>query len=77
MFALPGNVDSRASRGCHRLIRDGATLVESADDVLEQLGPLVEAVPRDDGRTVHHPAELSLNDLERQVLNAVRAETTR
>ncbi|MGA2621145.1 MAG: DNA-processing protein DprA [Thermoguttaceae bacterium] len=76
VFALPGNVESRASRGCHRLIRDGATLIESADDVLEQLGPLVEAVPRDDGRTVHHPAELTLNDLERQVLDAVRAETT-
>ena len=62
MFAVPGNVDSRASRGCHRLLRDGAILVESADDVPEQLGPLVEAASRDDGRKVHHPAELLLND---------------
>jgi DNA processing protein len=76
VFAMPGNVDSRASRGCHRLLRDGAILVETADDVLEHLGPLVETVPRQDGRTVHHPAELLLNEAEQNVLQAVRGEAT-
>jgi len=71
---VPGRVDSRASHGCHRLIRDGAKLVETADDVLEELGPLVEAAPRGDGTSIHHPAELLLNDLERQVLSAVTTE---
>mgnify|MGYP006267876823 CR=1 FL=1 len=36
--ATPGRADSPASRGCHALIRDGATLVTSADEVLEELG---------------------------------------
>lgn len=38
LCAVPGRSDSPASRGCHALIRDGATLVSSAAEVLEELG---------------------------------------
>lgn len=37
VFAIPGSIHSPLARGCHRLIRDGAKLVESAADVLEEL----------------------------------------
>jgi DNA processing protein len=76
VFAVPGPVDSPASRGCHRLLRDGARLVESVEDVLDELGPLVEATPTEDGRTVHHPAELTLNEPEKQVLDAIEIQPT-
>ncbi|WP_422018371.1 DNA-processing protein DprA [Roseateles sp.] len=40
VFAIPGSIHSPQARGCHALIRQGAKLVESAQDVLEELLPL-------------------------------------
>jgi len=38
VFAVPGPVDSSLSRGTHRLLREGARLVESPDEIIEELG---------------------------------------
>jgi DNA processing protein len=40
VFALPGSIHNPLAKGCHRLIRDGARLVESVADVLQELAPL-------------------------------------
>lgn len=43
VFAIPGSVDNTLAKGCHLLIKQGAHLVESIDDVLSQLGWLAQA----------------------------------
>lgn len=76
VFAVPGPVNSHVSRGCHRLLREGARLVETVDDVLDELGPLVEAAQVTANRVVRHPAELLLNEIELAVLGKIGEEPT-
>lgn len=71
VYAIPGSIESRLSRGPHQLIRDGAKLVASVEDVLEELGPLADQVQRDDGTTVRSIQEISLNEVEQSVLQAI------
>ena len=40
VFALPGSIHNPLARGCHSLIRQGAKLVETADDIFAELAPL-------------------------------------
>jgi len=72
IFAVPGPIESLASGGCHQLIRDGAYLTESADDILNVLGPMRQSVllPGME-KPVRHPNEVSLNDVEHGVLQYV------
>jgi DNA processing protein len=60
IFALPGSIHNALARGCHELIRQGAKLVETADDILAELRPLVghmQAMTERPERTDARPAE--------------------
>lgn len=40
VFALPGSIHNPLAKGCHRLIRDGAKLVETVEEILQELAPM-------------------------------------
>jgi DNA processing protein len=44
VFALPGSIDNPMARGCHRLIREGAALVEDPAEVVAALAPLAASL---------------------------------
>ena len=82
VLAIPGPIDSRVSQGPHQLIRDGAKLVATVDDILEELAELKHLAAElgtghndtgrnDTGQVVRSPAELKLNEVEGRVLQAI------
>ena len=57
VFAIPGSIHNPMAKGCHRLIRDGAKLVEEAADVLVELPPLLELAMQPAAPPAGAPAE--------------------
>ena len=74
---LPGRVDHPMARGCHRLIREGAALVEDPEEVLAEIGIATHGV-RSDSSTRARDAPFDLGSREpisRELLDALRGET--
>lgn len=74
VLAVPGNIDSPASYGANKLIQDGAVLVQTAEDVVESLGPLAEPLllagsdGEDTGAVrVADARVMALNEREREI----------
>ena len=55
VFALPGSIHNPMARGCHQLIRQGAKLVETGDDIIAELAPLA-------GQILQNTMESTSND---------------
>jgi DNA processing protein len=67
IFAVPGRIDQNTSAGCHQLIRDGATLMTSVDDLLGELNYLDGLRPQPVGekpaeKAAGRPANLSTDE---------------
>lgn len=83
VMAVPGRIDSPASQGCHKLLREGARLVTTADDVIEELQDLMAGAARSRGAAVK-PADEGveprpvcvLSSEERAVLAQIDVEGT-
>jgi len=76
VFALPGQIDNPVARGTNSLIKDGAALVQSIDDIIDQLGPLRQPIRSNEQQTVLAPAELKLSDQEQSILQQIDTTPT-
>lgn len=69
VFAIPGSIHSPLAKGCHALIRQGAKLVETAEDVLEELKPLLHLSKSEMGKKRRSLGEPDLDNRNLEKLN--------
>lgn len=72
VFAIPGSIHQPSVRGCHRLIREGAVLVETVEDIVSELGVWESLSSQTEPQAA--TASTHLDEASRRVLEAVTYE---
>jgi DNA processing protein len=57
VFALPGSLNNPMAKGCHRLIREGARLVETTADIMQELGPVARQLQMEISQRLDLPGD--------------------
>jgi DNA processing protein len=75
VMAVPGSPLDPRAQGCNLLIRDGATLVQSAADIMESIGPIGGSVGQPASRYDPGPASTDASDGERRLIEQLLGPT--
>jgi DNA processing protein len=77
VFAIPGSIHNPLARGCHHLLRQGAKLVETAQDVIDELGALAGAcLPAPAGNDMTAARSSELGPEYHQLIDYIEYEAT-
>jgi len=75
VFAIPGSIYNPLARGCNALIRNGAKLVETTQDILEELAPYLKQQPTNPNNT-STPETSDLSDAQKNILKHIQFAPT-
>ncbi len=67
VFAIPGSINNPLSKGCHELIKNGAKLVETADDIISEIGSLFLVTDKKSIKKPESKLDHEYNDLLEQI----------